>query len=79
MGRTWNRLSAFSATLDRLGAIEWDWTGFVCLLVDPACKPFKRFGEGKDAYLNFVAWAESAILLAVTLKMLQPAAAKPLV
>jgi hypothetical protein len=50
------------------------WTGFVCLVVDPACKTFKPFGKGKDAYLNVVAWAESATRLAVTLKMAQPAA-----
>ena len=36
------------------------WTGLVCLVADPACKDFKRFGDGKGAYVNVVAWAESA-------------------
>lgn len=36
------------------------WTGLVCLVPDPACKNFKRFGEGNGAYVNVVAWAESA-------------------
>jgi hypothetical protein len=35
------------------------WTGLVCLVADPACKNFKRFGDGKGAYVNVVAWAES--------------------
>jgi hypothetical protein len=36
------------------------WTGLVCLVANPACKDFRRFGEGKGAYVNVVAWAESA-------------------
>ena len=36
------------------------WTGLVCLVADPACKNLKRFGNGKGAYVNVVAWAESA-------------------
>lgn len=36
------------------------WTGLVCLVANPACKHFKRFGDGKGAYVNVVAWAESA-------------------
>jgi hypothetical protein len=36
------------------------WTGLVCLVANPACKNFKRFGDGKGAYMNVVAWAESA-------------------
>jgi hypothetical protein len=36
------------------------WTGLVCLVADPACKDFKRFGYGKGAYVNAVSWAESA-------------------
>jgi hypothetical protein len=36
------------------------WTGLVCLVADPACKDFRRFGDGKGAYANVVAWAESA-------------------
>ena len=36
------------------------WIGFVCLVADPACEDFKRFGGGKGAYVSVVAWAESA-------------------
>ena len=36
------------------------WTGLACLVADPACKNFRRFGEGKGAYVNVVAWAESS-------------------
>jgi hypothetical protein len=36
------------------------WTGLVCVVLDPACKNFKRFGDGKGAYVNVVAWAKSA-------------------
>jgi hypothetical protein len=36
------------------------WTGLVCLVADPACKDFKLFGDGRGAYVNVVAWAESA-------------------
>jgi len=36
------------------------WTGLACLVADPTCKDFKRFGDGKGAYVNVVAWAESA-------------------
>ena len=36
------------------------WTGLVCLVPNPACKNFRRFGDGKGAYVNVVAWAESA-------------------
>ena len=35
------------------------WTGLVCLVADPACKNFKRFGDGKGAYVNVVAWVDS--------------------
>ena len=35
------------------------WTGLFCVVADPACKHFKRFGDGKGAYVNVVAWAES--------------------
>src|SRR4029079_6706151 len=35
------------------------WTGLACLVANPACKHFKRFGDGKGAYVNVVAWAES--------------------
>jgi hypothetical protein len=36
------------------------WTGLACLVGDPACKDFKRFGDGRGAYARVVAWAESA-------------------
>ena len=36
------------------------WTGLVCMVADPACKNFKRFGDGKGAYVNVVALAGSA-------------------
>jgi len=36
------------------------WTGLVCLVPGPACKNFRRFGDGRGAYVNVVAWAESA-------------------
>lgn len=36
------------------------WTGIACLVADPNCKDFMRFGEdGKGAYVNVVAWASS--------------------
>lgn len=32
------------------------WTGIACLVADPKCKEFRRFGEdGKGAYVNVVA------------------------
>jgi hypothetical protein len=37
-------------------------TGLLRLVPDPACKDFRRFGDGKGAYVNVVAWAESAEL-----------------
>ena len=34
------------------------WTGVACLVADPNCKEFRRFGDdGKGAYVNIVAWA----------------------
>lgn len=37
------------------------WTGLACLVADPSCKEFRRFGDdGKGAYVNVVAWADSA-------------------
>ena len=36
------------------------WTGLACLVADPNCKEFRRFGDdGKGAYVNVVAWASS--------------------
>ncbi len=34
------------------------WTGVACLVADPNCKEFRRFGDdGKGAYVNIAAWA----------------------
>ncbi len=35
------------------------WTGIACLKANPKVRNFQRFGEGKGAYVNVVAWAES--------------------
>lgn len=36
------------------------WTGMACLVADPKCKEFRRFGdEGKGAYVNVVASVSS--------------------
>ena len=36
------------------------WTGVACIVADPKCKGFKRFGEdGKGAYVNLVASVNS--------------------
>jgi hypothetical protein len=36
------------------------WTGTACLVADPNCREFRRFGDdGKGAYVNIVAWASS--------------------
>lgn len=35
------------------------WTGVACLKADPKVKNFRRFGKGKGAYVNVVAWAKS--------------------
>jgi hypothetical protein len=35
------------------------WVGIACLKPDPRVKGFRRFGDGKGAYVNVVAWAES--------------------
>jgi hypothetical protein len=45
------------------------WTGIACLVADPKCKDFKRFGEdGKGAYVNIVAWASSEEAFRVLVK-----------
>ena len=36
------------------------WTGIACLKAHPQAKNFRRFGKGKGAYVNVVAWAEGA-------------------
>jgi hypothetical protein len=35
------------------------WTGLACLKANPAVKDFRRFGNGKGAYVNVVACVES--------------------
>ena len=35
------------------------WVGLAALKPDPVCKNFRRFGKGRGAYVNVVAWAES--------------------
>jgi hypothetical protein len=36
------------------------WTGIACLVADPKCKQFRRFGDdGKGAYVNVVARVSS--------------------
>ena len=43
--------------LERATAMKL-WTGVACLVADPNCKEFRRFGDdGKRAYVNIVAWA----------------------
>ena|SRR6185437_9481250 len=37
------------------------WTGIACLVADPKCKEFRRFGDdGRGAYVNIVTWASSS-------------------
>ena len=35
------------------------WVGLACLKPNPEVRNFRRFGEGKGAYVNIVAWAQS--------------------
>jgi hypothetical protein len=35
------------------------WTGVACLKANPKVKGFRRFGDGKGAYVNVVACVES--------------------
>jgi len=35
------------------------WTGIACLVANPQCKGFRRFGDGKGAYVNVVGCADS--------------------
>jgi hypothetical protein len=35
------------------------WIGLACVKANPAVKNFRRFGMGKGAYVNVVAWAQS--------------------
>jgi hypothetical protein len=42
---------------DHRGEAEMEvWTGVACVVADPKCKEFRRFGDdGKGAYVNVVA------------------------
>ncbi|HTS34611.1 MAG TPA: hypothetical protein VMH04_03005 [Candidatus Solibacter sp.] len=35
------------------------WVGLACLKANPKVKNFRRFGDGKGAYVNIAAWAPS--------------------
>lgn len=35
------------------------WVGLAGVKPNPQCKEFRRFGEGKGAYIHSAAWAES--------------------
>ena len=35
------------------------WYGLACLKANPEVRNFRRFGKGKGAYVNIVAWADS--------------------
>ncbi len=35
------------------------WVGLACLKANPKARNFRRFGKGKGAYVNVVAWAQS--------------------
>jgi len=35
------------------------WTGLACLKANPEVKGFRRFGKGKGAYVNVIAFVES--------------------
>jgi hypothetical protein len=49
------------------------WTGIACLVADPNCKEFRRFGDdGKGAYVNIVAWASSELEFADRVKQTMP-------
>ena len=34
------------------------WIGLACLTANPRSKDFRRFGDGKGAYVQIVAWAK---------------------
>ena len=35
------------------------YAGLACLKANPNCKDFRRFGDGKGAYVHVLAWADS--------------------
>jgi hypothetical protein len=45
------------------------WTGLACLKANPRVKNFRRFGKGRGAYVNVVAWANSAEAFADGIKV----------
>jgi hypothetical protein len=48
------------------------WAGIACLVADPQCKGFRRFGDGKGAYVNVVAYAASEIDFTERVKRIVP-------
>ena len=44
------------------------WAGIACLKASPNAKNFRRFGVGKGAYVNVVAWATSQAAFAEKVK-----------
>ncbi len=35
------------------------YVGLACLKANPDCKDFRRFGDGRGAYVHVLAWADS--------------------
>lgn len=49
------------------------WTGVACLVADPKCKRFRRFGDdGKGAYVNVAAWVSSEAEFAERVQRIVP-------
>ena len=49
------------------------WTGIACLVADPKCKEFRRFGDdGKGAYVNMVASVNSKAEFIVGVEQIVP-------
>jgi len=49
------------------------WTGVACLVADPKCKGFRRFGDdGKGAYVNVVASVNSEAELTERVERIVP-------
>lgn len=49
------------------------WTGVACLVADPKCKDFRRFGDdGKGAYVNLVASVDSEAEFTERVKRIVP-------
>lgn len=49
------------------------WTGVACIVADPKCKGFRRFGkDGKGAYVNLVASVNSEAEFTERVKRIVP-------